>query len=327
MSTILKALRRLEEEKTRGGAQRPLREEVASGPGEQPSRRWTSLLPVLALLIGAGVGASAWWLWPYGPSLGGDAAVAAAAPGGLEPVAAAPDLADPKRTPPPVALQPTMPSVPQRSRARAGASASKRRRVRGIRAAGGRFRVGRRSGGAPAADARIEPATEPSGGRSAGPIRCPLRRRIRRSSPRACASPRRRGAAEAERAAKAKAAGPSRRACACADRRPPPAVLVSEPADPSLHSKRRPRRGVPSRARACRGGRAPNSEIYVTRTQWLGARAAVQPSSATTAQNRRRARRRRRVGYEVSEIKPSGGCSPATGAHRSEDRKPPTSDR
>lgn len=64
MSTILKALRRLEEEKSRGASSRPLREEVASGPGEAPRRR-RSWLPVLAMLVGAGLGASAWWVWPY----------------------------------------------------------------------------------------------------------------------------------------------------------------------------------------------------------------------------------------------------------------------
>ncbi|HVH18222.1 MAG TPA: hypothetical protein VNF72_07975 [Myxococcota bacterium] len=64
MSTILKALRRLEEEKSRGATSRPLREEVASGPGEVPRRR-RSWLPVVAMLIGAGLGASAWWVWPY----------------------------------------------------------------------------------------------------------------------------------------------------------------------------------------------------------------------------------------------------------------------
>lgn len=64
MSTILKALRRLEEEKARGVTSRPLREDVASGPVERPRRRlpW---LPLAAMLIGAGLGASAWWVWPY----------------------------------------------------------------------------------------------------------------------------------------------------------------------------------------------------------------------------------------------------------------------
>jgi hypothetical protein len=64
VSTILKALRRLEEEKSRGTTSRPLREEVASGPIEPPRRRlpW---LPIAAMLVGAGLGASAWWFWPY----------------------------------------------------------------------------------------------------------------------------------------------------------------------------------------------------------------------------------------------------------------------
>jgi hypothetical protein len=68
VSTILKALRRLEEEKTRDGAPRPLREEIASGPGEHSrsrSRRGAPWMLFAALLLGAGVGASAWWFWPY----------------------------------------------------------------------------------------------------------------------------------------------------------------------------------------------------------------------------------------------------------------------
>ncbi|HXK24502.1 MAG TPA: hypothetical protein VMS55_17665 [Myxococcota bacterium] len=64
MSTILKALRRLEEDKSRAVTSRPLREEVASGPRETQRRRlpW---LPVAAMIVGAGLGASAWYVWPY----------------------------------------------------------------------------------------------------------------------------------------------------------------------------------------------------------------------------------------------------------------------
>lgn len=65
MSTILKALRRLEEEKARGGAPRPLREEVASGPSERARRRVAPWTLLGALLFGASLGASAWWFWPY----------------------------------------------------------------------------------------------------------------------------------------------------------------------------------------------------------------------------------------------------------------------
>jgi hypothetical protein len=66
MSTILKALRRLEEQKTRDGAPRPLREEIASGPGERSRpRRGAPWMLFAALVLGAGVGASAWWFWPY----------------------------------------------------------------------------------------------------------------------------------------------------------------------------------------------------------------------------------------------------------------------
>ena len=65
MSTILKALRRLEEDKARGASSRPLREEGASGPPEAPRRRGLPWLPVAAMFIGAGIGASIWWVWPY----------------------------------------------------------------------------------------------------------------------------------------------------------------------------------------------------------------------------------------------------------------------
>lgn len=103
MSTILKALRRLEEEKSRDGSPRPLREQVASGPGEGPRRRWTSWLPVLALAVGAGLGASAWWFWPYEfeRAQGDDSAAAAVA---------APSAAL-AQTPPPVAAAPAMPAA------------------------------------------------------------------------------------------------------------------------------------------------------------------------------------------------------------------------
>jgi hypothetical protein len=83
VSTILKALRRLEDDKAREGAPRPLREEVASGFAETPRRRG-AWVPIAALLAGAGLGASAWWFWPYervsAPAAGAAAPVAAAAP-------------------------------------------------------------------------------------------------------------------------------------------------------------------------------------------------------------------------------------------------------
>lgn len=83
MSTILKALRRLEEEKTRGGTPRPLREEVASGPSEAPRGRRLPWLPIAAGLLGVGLGASAWYVWPYergGEPVRDDVAAAALAP-------------------------------------------------------------------------------------------------------------------------------------------------------------------------------------------------------------------------------------------------------
>ena len=70
MSTILKALRRLEDEKSRAVTSRPLREEIASAPREMPRRRRLPWLPVAAMIVGAGLGASAWWVWPY--ERGGD---------------------------------------------------------------------------------------------------------------------------------------------------------------------------------------------------------------------------------------------------------------
>ncbi|HEX5066466.1 MAG TPA: hypothetical protein VFY49_10145, partial [Myxococcota bacterium] len=101
MSTILKALRRLEEEKSRGASSRPLREEVASGPGEPPRRRF-SWLPVLAMLVGAGLGASAWWFWPY--ERGGEpvreTAATPAAPEGTAPAAQLEETHVTRRVPP-----------------------------------------------------------------------------------------------------------------------------------------------------------------------------------------------------------------------------------
>jgi hypothetical protein len=62
MSTILKALRRLEEDRS-SQARRPLREEVASGGSTASPRRrarWLGLA-LLALLVGGGAGALAFW--------------------------------------------------------------------------------------------------------------------------------------------------------------------------------------------------------------------------------------------------------------------------
>jgi hypothetical protein len=67
MSTILKALRRLEKEKVAPVSDRPLREAVAATPhSPPPQRRRPWLPPLLALVLGIGVGASVLVLWPGG---------------------------------------------------------------------------------------------------------------------------------------------------------------------------------------------------------------------------------------------------------------------
>ncbi len=62
MSTILKALRRLEQEKM-APVERPLREQVTAAPEpERPRRSWAA--PSGALVLGAAIGASLFLLWP-----------------------------------------------------------------------------------------------------------------------------------------------------------------------------------------------------------------------------------------------------------------------
>ena len=64
MSTILKALRRLEEEKAAAEEPRPLREQIASAPRavERPRRRgWLGATAALVLGVAAG-GGLIWWL-------------------------------------------------------------------------------------------------------------------------------------------------------------------------------------------------------------------------------------------------------------------------
>lgn len=78
MSTILKALRRLEKDKTQK-VQRPLREEVASGT---ESRRRVPVVLIAALVFSAGIGlgAAALFLWPGGlPGIGQDGSARASA--------------------------------------------------------------------------------------------------------------------------------------------------------------------------------------------------------------------------------------------------------
>lgn len=64
MSTILKALRRLEREKSAPVSERPLREAVATAASAPARRRPGWIAPALALLVGVAVGAAALLLWP-----------------------------------------------------------------------------------------------------------------------------------------------------------------------------------------------------------------------------------------------------------------------
>jgi hypothetical protein len=291
VSTILKALRRLEEEKSRGGSQRPLREEVARGPGELQSRRWTSWLPVLALLIGAGAGASAWWLWPYERTLDG-------APG-LEPVAAAPD---PKLTPPPVALQPTAPEppVPQPSVAVEPQFEPEPAQVAEAGPPEDAFASDVEVVERPQPTPRIELTPEPSPAAAAQPI--------------PAAPPDPVMAPPVERVAEAKRAEAALRAAKARERRasgaepmqvarvpidaPPPAVLVPEPApEPEPVREPEPVASVPAPTGAA---------LYVTRTQWHPERGRRSADVRVDGQSRSVHEGDTVAGYEVSEIKPSG---------------------
>jgi hypothetical protein len=81
LSTILKALRRLEEEKAAAEEPRPLREQIATTPlaGERPRRRgWLAAAVSLVLGVAAG-GSLIWWLFA-GSSQTVQVQVAAAAP-------------------------------------------------------------------------------------------------------------------------------------------------------------------------------------------------------------------------------------------------------
>jgi len=113
MSTILKALRRLEREKSAQEA-RPLKDEVTAAPAPGSRRGF----PLLALLIsagalGLGLGASLLWLWPRQDAAPEVAAVAEAprAPrrAGLVPAAPAAVAALPAPTPVPA---PAIPAPP-----------------------------------------------------------------------------------------------------------------------------------------------------------------------------------------------------------------------
>lgn len=106
MSTILKALRRLEQEKTTVSEGRPLREEVASRAGGPPApggaaRRWAPAAG--ALLLGLLAGGVVFWgvnaLLGTGGAGETPAAVASGAVGGPTPAAAAPPSPSPSPEP------------------------------------------------------------------------------------------------------------------------------------------------------------------------------------------------------------------------------------
>jgi hypothetical protein len=100
LSTILKALRRLEEEKAATEEPRPLREQIARAPGAPtpPRRRgWGAAAVALVLGVGAG-GGVIWWLF------GGQHAqpeVVASAPAAPAPAAQPAPVAPPAAVPPP----------------------------------------------------------------------------------------------------------------------------------------------------------------------------------------------------------------------------------
>ncbi len=96
MSTILKALRRLEEEKAASEEPRPLREQIASAPrGALRSRRTGWLAAALSLVLGVGAGGGVIW-WLFGNQTPAPV-VASAAPAVAPPTAVAPP--EPARVP------------------------------------------------------------------------------------------------------------------------------------------------------------------------------------------------------------------------------------
>jgi hypothetical protein len=91
LSTILKALRRLEEEKAATGEPRPLREQIASAPPSSLRGRRTGwIAAVVALVLGVATGGGAiWWLFGRTPA---PIQIAAANPPAPAPPAAAPPV-------------------------------------------------------------------------------------------------------------------------------------------------------------------------------------------------------------------------------------------
>lgn len=100
MSTILKALRRLEEEKAANEEPRPLREQIARAPGALRSRRTGWIAAAIALVLGIGAGGGViWWLFGGESAKTELVATAPAAPPAVAPPAPAP--APPARAPVP----------------------------------------------------------------------------------------------------------------------------------------------------------------------------------------------------------------------------------
>jgi hypothetical protein len=117
MSTILKALRRLEEDRS-AQSQRPLREEVTRDVAKPKSRG--VLRPVLAVLLGLGVaaGAGALAFWYMGGTEEADPSVGRAKPAEL----AAADRASPRARPAAPAKQPRKPRAAKPARRRSSPS-------------------------------------------------------------------------------------------------------------------------------------------------------------------------------------------------------------
>ena len=91
MSTILKALRRLEEEKAANEEPRPLREQIARAPSTLRSRRSGWIAAAIALVLGIGTGGGViWWLFGGERANTSVVATAPAAPAPPAPAPAAP---------------------------------------------------------------------------------------------------------------------------------------------------------------------------------------------------------------------------------------------
>jgi hypothetical protein len=100
VSTILKALRRLEEEKAAAEQGRPLREQIADPPRAREEARRGWLPAVLALVIGVGSGGGLIW-WLFGGAATTPDVVATAPVAAPQPEAAPPAVARPVAPPAP----------------------------------------------------------------------------------------------------------------------------------------------------------------------------------------------------------------------------------